>query len=1154
MAAPDSPYVGLGYYTEDQADLFFGRDAERKLIITNLRAARLTLLYAQSGVGKSSLLRAAVMPRLRRGAEESHERRGSATHIPVLFSAWSDEPVDRFISELERAIAPFRRGEDGAELPRGSLAEAFRATVSATDATLLVILDQFEEYLLYRPRERRPGRLADELAEAINSRGLRANFLIAVREDAYAGLGDLFQAKLPNVYGNYLHLEYLQRDAAREAIVKPVQRFNDAQAEDDAVLIEPDLVEAVLDQVRTGQVVFEQAGKGVVANRDGASMRAAEIETPYLQLVMTTLWERELSGGSRTLRLSTLERLGGAQEIVRTHLDSALESLPEEQRDVAVDVFNYLVTPSGTKIVHRIPDLASYSGRDVADVEKLVEQLEGGGQRILRPVPALAGENGTPRVEIFHDVLAPAILAWRTTQAASRLEREKEEAEQAAQRERRRARVFKATAAVAVTLLAIAIGAVIITEVERARKAQHASLSRQLASQALSDFRTGAIGQGVLLAAEAYRSADTSDARLSLIRALDTTYGMTEYLTGHTAAVASVAFRPQANQLASGSDDGTVILWNLATGRRSRTLGGDGNPISAVAFSPDGKLLASADTGGAVTLWNPATGVRQRIITGAVGQAETVAVSPDGRMLAFAGDNHTIELWDLAAGKAIGMLRGHTGPVFDVAFSPSGTTLASASDDQTVIVWNLGTRRAARVLRGRNGSVSAVAFSPDGRNVASGSDGGNVILWSASTGKRLRTLRGHSGPVESVAFNPDGSKLASGGDDRRVILWSAATGEQLGTFRAQNDKVGSVAFSPDGSELASGSDDSTIVLWNTGVSRGVRTLRGHTNAVLGVAVSQDSKEVASASADHSVMLWSATSGRRLATLRGHSDVVQDVAFSPDGKTLASAADDDTVILWDVGTGRRLRTLSGHSDFVYGVAFSPDGRTLASASADHTVILWDVASGRPLRRLRGHSNAVDAVAFSPNGKLLATAGDDGVVILWDPSSGQRLRVLTGYTGPVVSVAFSHDGKVLASGSFDQSVILWDPQTGRRLGDALLGHQSVVNSVSFIPSGHRMLASAGSDGIVMVWDTASRLAEPLGEYGKSVAAVAFGGDRRILAFGSFDHTVRLMTSLPTRITAGDVEQRLCDVVRRNLSPAEWREFLPGQPYAKACPSWP
>ncbi|MBV9337270.1 MAG: PD40 domain-containing protein [Solirubrobacterales bacterium] len=1154
MAAPDSPYVGLGYYTEDQADLFFGRDAERKLIITNLRAARLTLLYAQSGVGKSSLLRAAVMPRLRRAAETSYGRLGSATHIPVLFSAWSDEPVDRFISELERATAPFRHGEDGVELPRDGLTEALRAAVSVTDATLLVILDQFEEYLLYRPRERRPGRLADDLAEAINSRALRANFLIAVREDAYAGLGDLFQAKLPNVYGNYLHLEYLHRDAAREAIVKPVARFNDAHPDDDAVLTEPDLVDAVLDEVRTGQVVFEQTGKGVVPDRDGASLRADEIETPYLQLVMTTLWERELSGGSRTLRLSTLEQLGGAQEIVRTHLDSALDSLPEEQREVAIDVFHYLVTPSGTKIVHRIPDLASYSGRDVGDVERLVEQLEGGRQRILRPVPALAGENGTPRVEIFHDVLAPAILAWRTTQAAKRLEREKQEAEQTAQRERRRARIFKATAAVAMTLLAIAIGAVIFAEVERARatQAQHAALSRQLAAQALSDFRTGAIGQGVLLAVEGYRFADTADARLGLLRALDTTYGMTEYLTGHTSLVAGVAFRPQSNQLASGSDDGTVILWSLATGRPSRILR-EGNPISAVAFSPDGTLLAAADVDGTVTLWNPATGGRERMITGAVGRIETVAFSPDGRALAFAGDNHTIELWDLAAAKPVGMLRGHTGNVYDVAFSPNGTTLASASQDQTVVLWNLATRRPARFLRGHNGPVSAVAFSPDGHNVASGSDGGSVIVWSASTGRRLRTLRGHSGPVESVAFNADGSQLASGGNDRRVVLWSAATGEELGTFQAQSAAVSSVAFSPDGTELASGSDDSTIVLWSTGASRGVRTLRGHTDAVLGVSVSDDSKEVASASADRSVMLWSATSGQRLGTLRGHSDVVEAVAFSPDGKTLASAGDDDTVILWDVATGRRLRTLSGHSDFVYGVAFSPDGGTLASASGDHTVILWDAATGRRLRTLRGHSNAVDAVAFSPDGKLLASAGDDGLVILWDASSGQRLRVLTGHTAPVVSVAFSHDGTVLASGSFDQSVILWNPQTGRRLGDPLLGHQDKVTSVSFMPSGHRMLASAGG-GTVMMWDTATRLAEPLGEYAKPVQSVAFSGDGRLLAAGNIDDTVSLMTSLPTSITADEVEQRLCGVVRRNFSRAEWQEFLPDQPHAKACPSWP
>jgi WD40 repeat protein len=1153
VADRDSPYVGLGYYTEDQADLFFGRDAERKLIITNLRAARLTLLYAPSGVGKSSLLRAAVMPRLRRSAEESYQRRGAATHIPVLFSAWSDEPVDRFISELERAIAPFRRGESVDELPRASLAKAFHAAVSPTDATLLVILDQFEEYLLYQSTERRPGRLADELAEAISNRGLRANFLIAVREDAYAGLGDLFRARLPNVYGNYLHLEYLHRETARDAIVKPIERFSDIHPEDEAVSIEPGLVEAVLDEVRTGEVVFEQAGKGAVPHHDRATTGGDQIETPYLQLVMTTLWERELSAGSRTLRLSTLEKLGGAQEIVRTHLDAALEALPAKQREVAADVFHYLVTPSGTKIVHRIPDLASYSGRDVADVEKLVERLEGGRQRILRPVPALAGENGTPRVEIFHDVLAPAILAWRTSQTEKRLKREKAEAEQTAAHERRRARIFRATAVVAMILLAVGIGVVIAKEVGRAAAARRATLSQQVASKALSDLETGAIGQGALLAVESYRIADTADARLALIHSIEATHGMTEYLTGHTSDVASVAFRPHGKQLASGSDDGTVILWNLSTGRPLNILRGDGASISAVAFSPDGKLLAAADAGGTVTLWNATTGVRQQTISGAVGPVQTVAFSPGGRSLAFGGDKHTIELWDLAASKAVGMLRGHTGNVYDIAFSPSGTNLASASADQTVILWNLGTRRVIRVLGGHNGAVSAVAFSPDGHNLASGSDDGDVIVWNASTGKRLRVLRGHSQPVESVAFNRDGSELASGGEDRRVILWSAATGEQLGSFRAQSDWVSSVAFSPDGRELASGSNDSTIVLWSTNVSRGVRTLRGHTGAVLGVAVSNNSQELASASADDSVIVWSAASGRPLETLRGHSDVVQAVAFSPDGKTLASASDDETVILWNVATGERLRTLRGHSDYVYGIAFSPDGRMLASASADHTAILWDVATGRRLRTLRGHSNAVDAVAFSPDGKLLASAGDDGVVILWDVASGRRLHVLTGHTSPVVSVAFSPDGKVLASGSFDRSVILWDPQTGRRLGDPMLGHQDRVSSVSFMTSGHPLIASASDDGTVMIWDTTTRLAEPLGEYQRPVQSIAFSHDGRFLASGGFDDTVRLMTSLPTSITASDVEQRLCNVVRRNLSLAQWQELFPGQPYEKACPSW-
>jgi hypothetical protein len=399
------PYVGLVPYTEEQAAYFFGRERETRLIASKLYAARLTLLYGASGVGKSSVLRAGVAHTLR-------EEDGVAV---VFFNVWRADPVaglrTAVADEVERALAA------GREPPEPSLAEAtslgdYLRAAAEHIGPIMLILDQFEEYFLYHPRDGDPESFALQFAKAVNRDDVPASFLISIRQDAYTKL-DRFKGRIANLFANYVHLDHLDATAGRAAIEKPIEEYNrDTATKGQQVSIEPALVEAVLEQVKTGQVVFGETGRGGI----GITSTAAEerIETAYLQLVMTRVWNQEMSVASPILRLETLHRLGGAQQIVQTHLDTTMKQLTWRERGVAARLFDHLVTPSGTKIAHTATDLASYARVSPEQVEPVLQRLSARDLRLLRPVVAKTTKPSETLYEIFHDAAAPAITEWRS--------------------------------------------------------------------------------------------------------------------------------------------------------------------------------------------------------------------------------------------------------------------------------------------------------------------------------------------------------------------------------------------------------------------------------------------------------------------------------------------------------------------------------------------------------------------------------------------------------------------------------------------------------------------------------------------------------------------------------------------------------------------
>ncbi|KAG8701958.1 hypothetical protein FRC09_005033 [Ceratobasidium sp. 395] len=588
-------------------------------------------------------------------------------------------------------------------------------------------------------------------------------------------------------------------------------------------------------------------------------------------------------------------------------------------------------------------------------------------------------------------------------------------------------------------------------------------------------------------------------------------------------AVLSVAISSDGRRVVSGSEDGTVRIWDAETG--DTVLGplkGHSYRVNCVAFSPDCHWIASGSNDDTIHVRGTETGeLKLDPLQGHSDDITSIAFSPDGHRLVSGSEDKTLRIWELETGQSVLELHGHRSRVWSVAFSPSGFWVASGSNDETLRIWDAQTGKSMHEpLCGHSGSVRSVAFSPDGHRIASGSEDSTIRIWDTRTGEMLLgPLQGHSDWIESVAFSLDGHRIASGSDDKTLRIWDAQTGYPAAQpLDSHSDHITSVVFCPNG-QVVSSSLDNTIRIWDVAdrdevdLASQSNTSKSYSGWINSVVFSPDGRSVVSGSSNKTVRIWDAETGKLVRDpLRGHTDAVLAVAISSNGRWITSGSVDKTVLIWDVDTGNAaLEPLYGHSGPVRSVAFSPDCRLIVSGSDDRTVRVWDVETGQAvLEPLISHSQGIMSVVFSPDGHKIVSGSSDGSVCVWDSRTDQ----VTAKTQEIVdfdsveSVAFSPDGRRVVSGSVHATLSILDAETCDIIIGPLKGHGDPIRSVAFSPDGC-WIASISNDQIIRIWNaqTGKLASEPLQGHTCYAVSIAFSPDGRRIVSGSYDLSIRV-----------------------------------------------